>query len=101
MAAYSHAYSHDFNSEDSLVATATGDEVYIQVQAELATLNINTAPEVKDFRVPGERRYNLNTPTAGNVFTVLANIATSLERQVISRKRVRAAARRLLKEGLL
>lgn len=84
-----------------MAATATGDAVYIRVQAELATLNIDTSPEVADFRVPGERRNNATSPTVGNMFAVLASIATTLKRYGISRKRVRATANRLLREGLL
>ena len=83
------------------VATATGDPVYIRVQAELDTLNVDTAPEIEAFRMPGERRNNAKSQTAGNMFAVLAAIGSTLGRQGISRKRVRSAARRLLNEGLL
>jgi len=84
-----------------MALTATGDPVYVQVEAELATLSIDTEPEVEAFRTPGERWSNAKSRTAGNMKTVLDAVQSTLGRQRISRKRVRAAARRLLNEGLL
>ena len=78
---------------------AAGDEIYLAVQTELQALGINTQPEVQDFRVPGERRNEPKSATAGNMATVLANVSASLKNRFISRKRVRRDALRLLKEG--
>lgn len=78
---------------------AAGDEIYLAVQTELQSLSIDTQPEVADFRIPGERRINLTSPTAGDMNTVLSNVATSLKNRFVSRKRVRRDALRLLKEG--
>ena len=77
------------------------EAVYLEVQSELQSLTINTDPEVKNFRVPGERRNNAKSPTAGNMHTVLTNVATTLGKQWVSRKRVRSQALRLLREGQL
>jgi hypothetical protein len=71
------------------------------VDTELTALGINTAAEVKDFRVPGERRNNSASPTGGDMNTVLTNIQTSLGQLWVSRKRVRHDALRLLNEGAL
>ncbi len=71
------------------------------VDTELTALGINTAPEVKNFRVPGERRDNSASPTAGNMATTLANISTSRGIYFTSRKRVRSDALCLLREGAL
>jgi hypothetical protein len=77
------------------------DPVYTRVRAELQTLTINTDAEVHDFRVPGERRSNSHSPTAGHMATVLSNVGTNLGRYFISRRQVRSLANRLLQEGRL
>jgi hypothetical protein len=71
------------------------------VDSELNSLGINTQPEVQDFRVPGERRNNSLSPTAGNMNTVLSNIQSSRGQYWVSRKRVRSDALRLFNEGAL
>jgi len=71
------------------------------VDTTLTAQGINTAPEVKNFRVPGERRNNAYSPTAGQMFTALAAINTARGTQWTSRKRVRHDALRLLQEGAL
>jgi len=76
-------------------------ELGTHVDTALTALAINTDPEVKDFRVPGERRDNAYSPTAGNMFTVLAAVCTARGYQWTSRKRVRHDALRLLREGAL
>lgn len=76
-------------------------EIYDAVKAQLQAKNINTQEEVHDFRVPGERRDNATSPTAGDMFTVLNNISAGLKNRFISRKRVRRDALRLFKEGQL
>lgn len=76
-------------------------ELGTYVDTQLTALAINTDPEVKNFRVPGERRDNAYSPTAGNMFTVLAAIDAARGHQWTSRKRVRHDALRLLREGAL
>jgi len=71
------------------------------VQSELQALGINTQPEVQDFRVPGERRNEQKTPTAGDMHTVITNIQAARGQYWISRKRMRHDALRLLHEGQL
>jgi hypothetical protein len=71
------------------------------VDTQLGLLAINTAPEVQNFRVPGERRSNSASPTAGNMATVLGNISTSRGILFTSRKRVRSDSLKLLHEGAL
>ena len=71
------------------------------VDTELTALGINTTPEVKDFRIPGERRDNLKSPTAGDMFTTLAGISAARGKQWTSRRRVRHDSLALLKEGAL
>ena len=75
--------------------------MYTRVKAELHTLGINTDREVHDFRIPGERRINLKSPTAGHMHTVITNVQTTLHKQWISRKQVRSLALRLLRERQL
>jgi len=76
-------------------------ELGTYVLTQLQALNINTDPEVKDFRVPGERRNNAKSVTAGDMFTALAGIDTARNKQWTSRRRVRHDALRLLREGAL
>lgn len=64
------------------------------VDTQLTNLSINTATEVKTFRIPGPR-------VSGNMKTVLANISTARGKQWTSRKRVRHDALKLLHEGAL
>jgi len=71
------------------------------VEVELGLLGINTAPEVADFRIPGERRINLTSPTAGDMNTVITNIQSDRGQFWISRKRMRHDSLRLLQEGAL
>jgi hypothetical protein len=71
------------------------------VDTELTSLGINTAVEVQNFRVPGERRSNTASPTGGDMATVLSAIATARGQYWVSRKRVRHDALRLLNEGQL
>jgi len=64
------------------------------VDTQLTALNIDTAAEVKSFRVPGPRR-------TGNMATVLAAIQSARGQLWVSRKRVRSDALRLYNEGAL
>mgnify|MGYP001580415834 CR=1 FL=1 len=65
-----------------------------RVDTELTALSINTNAEVRSFRVPGPRRL-------GNMKTVLDNIQTAMGKYWVSRKRVRADALQLFKDGSL
>jgi hypothetical protein len=71
------------------------------VDTELTSLGINTQAEVLDFRVPGERRINLLSPTGGDMNTVIVAIQTALGKAWVSRKRMRSDALRLFREGAL
>ena len=71
------------------------------VLTQLQGLGISTDPQVKNFRVPGERRNNAKSVTAGDMFTALAGIDTARNKQWTSRRRVRHDALALLKEGQL
>jgi len=77
------------------------DEVYDAVKTYLTGQSINTQPEVQNFRVPGERRDNSASPTAGQLFDCLAAVSASLSNRHLSRRRVRRDALRLFKEGQL
>ena len=75
------------------------DAIYLAVQTQLQALSTDTHLEVRNFRIPGERRNNAKSATAGQMFTVLAAVSASLGNRIVSRKRVRRDALRLLKEG--
>lgn len=76
-------------------------ELGSEVLAELQTKGIDTPEEVADFRIPGERRDNATSPTAGDMFDVLGNIQDNRGQYWVSRKRVRHDALRLQLEGQL
>lgn len=77
------------------------DEISTQVLSYMQTHFVDTQPEVHDFRVPGERRDNEKSPTAGKMHDCIAAVSTALSNRYVSRKRVRRAALRLLLEGAL
>lgn len=70
------------------------NELGSYVDTELTSLSINTATEVKGFRIPGIAR-------TGNMKTVRDAISTARGKYYTSRKRVRSDALRLLREGAL
>lgn len=82
------------------MATSGGD-IYNEVDAELNSLGINTAPEVADFRIPGDRDGITTNPTGGDMKTVIDAVSATLKNRFVSRKRVRSSALRLLNEGKL
>ena len=65
------------------------------VDIELTSLGINTDSEVHNFRIPGARR------GSSQLKAVMVSLQAALNRQWISRKRVRHDALRLLREGQL